>query len=361
MSKKKISQSFLKSRVHCSNIEFLYEKEGAIIPLAFEKGTILHEMLENTSKDGTIGAYSVEYSEYRGKRSEYTYNHNFKEFETIVKDFYIKNKELFQKGETEVYLETELSDFLLTGTVDRIIKETKTHTHLIDWKSGNASMWIVKPNSKSNYIDNILETIQATVYSLLYFQNNKEVETITFTWHYIEMNEKVSLNFTRENIPIMKAEIVMLKVLTERVGFNVTYKCKQCSKALNCPFLKTLGKVSSDFTVFTEEELYKKKQKIDIMLNVLTGMKASIKTLLQDKVKDEDVKKYFTPTTKNYVKINNKVPRELLLDLLKKDEIPISQKDLINIQLKYKDIEIIKKENVNWKRAKKVKTIKKES
>lgn len=346
---KTVSQSSLKKKSYCNMLQYEYELPNFQSPFAFEKGTIIHEMLENLV-GGVIGKYSKIRSEYRGTFKEYKHNHDFLLYELIVKKFYNEHKELFIKGKPEVEMNTMLTDdVMLSGVVDRFIQDGEKAT-LIDWKTGAVERWVVNPNKGGTFIEKILETLQAKVYTYLLLKNYPEINYVDFVWYYIEMGRKVTISYTREDLKTLHNEIMFVYLLSIEKGFNVTPQCKKCTKMLNCPFFKSLGKFDNNVDKLSPEDLYKKKKKVDVMLTNLKAMQDKIKTALIDKTEGtKEVKTYFNNSVKNYVKIDKNVPRELLLDLLG-EEKAISKAELVEIQLKYSDINIIKKESKRWKK-----------
>lgn len=337
MSKRQIGATILASALKCKNFGFAKHKKT---PIFLEKGSILHEMLENMGVTGLF-TYNKKGSEYYGKVTLYVHEHPFSEYEEVIKEYFNDNKDLFVKGIPELKFIKDFNEkYAIRGAIDRtIFNDLKTEVLAIDWKSGQSDVSMVD-------LDNINSIVQAVVYCWYLFTEYKTLQKATFRWEYIEMGKTRSISFKRSQLQYLKSLIVLYIFNLENGGLKINPSCAFCCNKLTCPLI-----LYPDLTDFT------KLEDIELVLAKAKELKQISKTLEEIQVKVKKIaKKKLPPTSKhfgarkyNYLQINDKVPLELKLMLLG-DSVRVSKKDLKEyLELFGNDLDIVEKKSETFK------------
>lgn len=298
------SPSKIKKQLTCQGLESAPNPN-------MERGTILHDMLSGAE-------YSRTGSSYRGKVKKYEFDHDFEELEALALDIKAQYPDIIAEYEAEIEVNTIINsplngEYQLSGIIDRFLVSDQ-QAHIVDWKSGRTRI-----DTK-----NIVDSLQAIVYSYLIFCMYPQVKDIVFEYIYIDADYSEEVRFNVAEKPVLRQIIDSLVTSTSFVGFNVGEHCKYCQRADKCPLVDSYLQQ----TMYKEIELETLKLYKKVITQALDLRKETLKQTSDGLLSMRKI-------NYNYVSKSN-LQAEDLLDLLP-DEVKINK--LKADELKKKGIE----------------------
>lgn len=204
--------------------------DGSKKTLALERGSIIHSIIDNSNN------YNKEFSVYRGDKTPFQFEHNFKEYEELVDDIKEDYPQFFTQDwlkEVELsitYNDKFLGEIEFNGIIDKLQLKEKEAT-LVDWKTGA---------TRANK-DNPIEMLQSIFYSFLVMQKYQYLEKVTFNYVYVEQSHIITQTIvnspeSRKNL-YRYLRMWAFAAIQNKGTYKVTSKCNWCQKLTTCPFI----------------------------------------------------------------------------------------------------------------------------
>lgn len=281
--------------------------DGSKKTLALERGSIIHSIIDNSNN------YNKEFSIYRGDKTPFQFEHNFKEYEELVDDIKEDYPQFFtQDWLKEVELSVTYNDKFLgeiefNGIIDKLQLKEKEAT-LVDWKTGA---------TRANK-DNPIEMLQSIFYSFLVMQKYQYLEKVTFNYVYVEQSHIITQTIvnspeSRKNL-YRYLRMWAFAAIQNKGTYKVTSKCNWCQKLTTCPFideeLKTIELEKERLTV----------EKVKMYKSLISSIYDSRKKEIIDENPTDKIKimNYFY-VAKNDLEIGDLL--ELMPDIVKVNKV----------------------------------------